>query len=299
MQTGSTLVLILYTWCAFRSGLHVEERPAAMPPEPKNSVLVTDVVHHWTEAMNDIHRVDAEFVRYTYDLTYETTTVAEGQLVCEAGSRQFVSLKPLSGNIGRTCLKKSGKPFDVRPACAERFIIDHGALWEIDDDHRTALKLRYDPTLQTNLSLAPKWSVWEYFDIFGEAYYTAFTTVGQFVGPVKTSQGGVTLLSSNFDNRFTITITQTKATYFRLHLVPKSQRDAAWCSEIDVLLSRATWLPDAVQFIDSAGTKVNVYVIKKRRINDCEETNRHLFEPDLTTYDFHTPGEMTPVAAAQ
>lgn len=114
MQTGTTLVLILYTWCAFRSGLHVDQRPAAMPLEPKNSVSVTDVVQHWTEAMNENHRADAEFVRYT-----------------------------------------------------------------------------------------------------------------------------------------------------------------------------------------SAGTKINVYVIKKRRINDCAETIRHLFEPDLTTYDIHAPGETTPVAAAQ
>ena len=294
MQPRTAIVLCLLMLWASSIGLSAEELPDDEPTEPIDTLTVADVIQHWTDAVSEIHRVDVEFVQYEYDLTYETTRVADGRLVCEAGSRQFMSFQPHSANIKTPRLKRSGEPFDVRPAIAERWIMHHGEIWEIDDDDREAfmLKLRSNLTQCASPNSAPKQSIWESFvSLCGHINLARFETTGQFVGPVQISESGVPMLRSKIESRFTITITKTNATHVYLHLVSQFQQDSASYSSIDVKLSRETWLPDAVQFVDPAGTKLTSYVIKQRRVNDCAETFEELFDPDLTEHTvFKTDG---------
>ena len=123
--------------------------------------------------------------------------------------------------------------------------------------------------------------------------FSDFLTFGQIVCPVHNSESKFSMRDAFLEKRFKTSITKTTAVSVCLSLVPRFPNDCPTFSSVDVLLSRETWLPDAIQLHDPAGTTLNVFTIQKRRINDCAESVEHLFHPDLTNYRMNEHRDIT------
>ena len=288
MRSVPLLVLFCTVVCALPVRVAADEPPIDRPADSIDSITAPEVLQHWSDAMDEFHRVDLEFVQYTYDLVCENTTVAKGRLVRESGSRQFMSIEPceLDAPIRTPRLKKSGAPFSVRRAISERFIAGRDGIWWIDDDGRDGVFIPYASDPPAEKPPVPARSVFDVFSLIIRMNNSSrFTTIGEIVCSVHNRKSEFSMRDSFLEKRFETSITITTAEFVGLSLVPRSPQDGALFSSIDVLLSRETWLPDAVQLHDPGGTKVMVYKILKRRINACAESVEYLFHPDLTNYN--------------
>ena len=250
---------------------------------------VSEVVANWSAAVAANDRVDVEFTRYVYDLSFETVTPADGRLVCERGFRQYLSLRPYTGKIQHPRKKRSGAPFDVRSGGSERWVLDKNECWSIDDDAKEALHFVIGQPSRRATNAEDNGPFSEFVirlaaTFSADAFALRFATIGQIGGAHPHTGSRRPVLDETFKDRFQITIIRNDVEHTFLHLVPKSSQDAAFCSHIDVQLSRQTWLPDAIRFDDPAGTTQTVYVFGNRRINDCPERTQHLFNLDLTGY---------------
>ena len=296
MRSVSSLALFCTVFCALPVRLVADEPSIDRPTVSIDSITATEVLQHWSDAMDEFHRVDLEFVRYTYDLVDENTTVARGRLVRESGSRQFMSIEPceLDAPIGTPRLKKSGVPFSVRMASSERFIAGNEGSWSINDNSRKGVFIPHTSDPAAGTPPLPAGSVFEVLShVVRMNAFSGFMTFGQILCPVHDRESEFSMRDSFLEKRFKMSITKTTSERVLLSLVPRSPQDGPLFSSIDVLLSRETWLPDAVQLHDPGGTKVTVYKILKRRINACAESVEYLFHPDLTNYSIGENHGMT------
>lgn len=296
MRSVSSLVLSCTVFCTLPVRVAADEPSIDRPTDSIDSMTAPEVLQHWSDAMDEFRRVDLEFVSYTYDLVFEHTTVAKGRLVRESGSRQFMSIEPceLDATIRTPRLKKSGAPFSVRRAISERFIAGRDGIWWIDDDGRDGVFIPYASDPPAEKPPVPARSVFDVFSLIIRMNNSSrFTTIGEIVCSVHNRESKFSMRDSYLEKRFETSITITTAECVGLSLVPRFQQDGASFSKIEVLLSRETWLPDAVKLHDPAGTKEVVFIILKRRINDCAESVEYLFHPDLTNYSIGENHGMT------
>ncbi len=84
----------------------------------------------------------------------------------------------------------------------------------------------------------------------------------------------------------------------RLRLTPLQQSEQIHFQRIDIILSRETWLPEAVRFLDPPGTKTTTFVITKRRINECFEQMDDAFRVNLERYQCLTIPRSLPTVSS-
>ncbi len=278
--------IAMLTLLAARIGsaeMRADEPSAVQSSQEGASMDGPAVVARWQHAAAEIERVDIEFTHYLYDLVFETVRVSDGRLVCETGREHFISLTPAIDKAAVAKKERFGTPFAVLPGLSEKWISNGSRFTHLDDSKKECFtfvvrrnEAAHFPQFQPLFCLIPK--------NFMNSIVNGFKTVGHIGGPCPTHGDQFDVPKQSFAHRFQINISNTNEKQVYLHLTPQLPHDAAAFQSIDVMLSRETWLPDALQLPDLAGKKQTVYVFRKRRINFCPEEVQSLFEPDLTGY---------------
>lgn len=248
------------------------------------SIDAATVAAKWEHAVAEVERVDTEFTQYTYDLISETVILSDGRLVCKTGGQHFLSLKCAVAKAPSRIKKRSGQSFNVIPGRWERWIRNDTRILSFDDDKKEAWTFavkRHEGT-----SVPPTEQKWWYWILNAQAnaFENTLKTIRDIGAPCQTKGSQSDVPNQAIGDRFQINISNTNEKHVYLRLTPQWSHDAAAFQSIDVILSRETWLPDALQILDPTGTKQTVYLFRKRRVNFCPEEVQSLYEPDLTGY---------------
>jgi hypothetical protein len=105
-------------------------------------------------------------------------------------------------------------------------------------------------------------------------------------------------IEEDLTERFDVQIINQTESNVRLRLRPLRQFDERWCQRIDIIVSRESWLPEAVRFTDPSGCKSTSFRITKRRINECSEQMDDAFRVNLGQYQCHTIPRSVPTVSS-
>lgn len=265
--------------------------------DSEDQLSVDEVVTNWRQAVASIESVDAQFVRYEADLLAETMAVSKGRIAIDHGRRIAFSFEPYDGLVGELPKGENGKPFGRSRAQNERWIFDQRMVMSVDDDKRGAQCLELpQPSEPISVSKAET-GFFAWVDV-GKLILVAFATSAQLIGPYDFTLDQPLPIVEDLTERFDVQIINQTQSNVRLRLTPLWPFDERWCQRIDIILSRESWLPEAVRFTDPPGTKTTSFRITKRRINECSEQMDDAFRVNLEQYQCHTIPRSVPTVSS-
>lgn len=290
MHRFTSTLLLLYSATVFVP-------PVGRCDDSEAPLTVEDVVANWRQAVASIESVDAQFTRFVADCFAETMAVSKGRIAIDHGRRVAISFEPYDGPVGELPMARNGKPFGRSRAQNERWIFDHRMVMSVDDDKREAQCLeRPQPSEPISVSKTET-GLFAWEDI-GKSILVASATLAEFIGPYDFSLEQPLPIEEELTERFDVQMINQTESNVRLRLRPLRQFDERWCQRIDIIVSRESWLPEAVRFLDPPGTKTTSFVITKRRINECSEQMDDAFRVNFEQYRCHTIPRSVPTVSS-
>lgn len=220
-------------------------RPAGAESEPLPPRL-EQILVEWSNATKKIEKLEGQHVKHVYDSVFAVEKLSRGKFYYEAPDKGRIDIEPeavKAGAVSQRVDPKTRKPFKLMPDTAERWVCTGKNILKIDDEGR---KVQYFPIPPENQ--------------------------GQRImdGPLPFLFGMPPELAKR---RYDLTLISEgrnetlKMDVVRLRAVPKWKQDAANYKEANVILSKATWLPVAVQLVDPTGNAETVYRFHNVTVN--------------------------------
>lgn len=252
-------------------GVNAAELP--LPPE------LEKLLRDWAAASERIQRLEGKHVRRVYDTEYEIEKLSQGRFYYETPDKGRIDITPVK--ITNRVLtqrqmnevpikkKKDGKPFDLKSDEDECWFCDGWRVYELD----VAMK-------EASVAQLP-------CDMQGENIMHS---------PLPFLFG---MPPEEAKRRFQMSLPQPidpKTGRAFLHILPRLPQDAGDWASADVTLDLNTFLPDAVQLVDPAGTKITVYSFESLKVNENEwfdksfdeQSPRRRFRPDLSGFTINS-----------
>ncbi len=240
-------------------------RPAAQvlrvtPPTPE----LWNLLKKWEESSKMITRLDGEHTRLEYDYVFNVVKQNYGVFYYQTPDKGRIDLlqdKELLANKG--ALPKAKKKhwnkdqsieFKLQSGNAEKWYCDGKLITQIDEATKTATQMIIPPHNQG---------------------------VNITDGPLPFLFG---MPAEKAIRRYQLRIVEEKDGKARLQALPLWRSDAANYQLATIILDLKTYLPDAVQLIDPAGTKETVFVFKNLGVNApklLERLGKDPFKPNL------------------
>ena len=254
------------------------------PLTPELEKLLRD----WAAASQMIERLEGEHLRRVYDMTYEVEKFSRGRFYFEKPDKGRINITPVaitpemkelraSGGVP-TKKRKDGKPFELKSDKEECWSCDGLRVYEMDIAQKQARVAQLPADMQgQNIMDSPLPF------LFG-------------MPPEKAKR------------RFDMTLVRLdpKTKKASLHIEPRLPQDAGNWASADVILDLKTFLPDAVQLVDPAGTKITVYSFSGLKVNENQffdklfdqQDPKTRFTPDLRGVNVNVQdgGQAAPIA---
>jgi len=277
----------------------VDDSPSRAQIEVKNDHLNQDVkplppeleqlLRDWAAASEKIERLEGEHLRRVYDMTYEIEKLSQGRFYFETPDKGRINITPVeitakmkdqraSGDVP-TKKRKDGKPFELKSDQEECWSCDGLRVYEMDVAQKQARVAQLPSDMQgKNIMDSPLPF------LFG-------------MPPEKAKRRFAMSLLRPID---------LKSGQAFLHILPRLPQDAGNWASADVILNLKTFLPDAVQLVDPAGTKITVYSFSGLKVNENrfidtifdKQNPKTRFTPDLSDFKVNVQGSDKPAHVA-
>lgn len=276
----------------------VDEAPARAQVELKNEHLNQNVrplppeleklLRDWAAASEKIERLEGEHLRRVYDLINEVEKLSQGRFYYETPDKGRINITPVeitvkmldqraSGKVP-TKKKRDGKPFDLKSDQEECWSCDGLYVFEMDVARKEARVAQLPSDMQGKQIMDSPLPF-----LFG-------------MPPEKAKRRFDMSLIREIDEN-------SKLAY--LHIEPRLPQDAGNWASADVILNLETFLPDAVQLVDPAGTKITVYSFSNLKVNENKffdslfdkQNPKTRFTPDLRGFNVNVQdgGQPAPI----
>ncbi|MEZ6033595.1 MAG: hypothetical protein R3C17_10915 [Planctomycetaceae bacterium] len=245
----------------------------ALPPE------LEQLLHDWAAASEKIDRLEGEHLRRVYDMVYEVEKLSQGRFYYQRPDNGRINITPVE--ITKEMLaqrakdevpnkkKKDGKPFDLKADKDECWCCDGQRVYELD----VALK-------EARVAQIPA-------DMQGKNIMDSPLPFLFGMPPEKAKR------------RFDISLLrpiEPRSGRAYLHILPRDPQDAGNWASADVILDLKTFLPNAVQLVDPAGTKIRVYSFASLKVNEGiwfdklfdKQDPKTRFTPDLRGFNVNS-----------
>lgn len=205
------------------------------------------VLKEWFAKTKNVQKLQGEHTRFSYEMTFSVATVSEGKFYYEAPDKGRIDIEPtpqsslndVDPNTGGVQIMDDAKNvYTCKDDQPERWICDGAQLLKIDDTAKTYELL-----------------------------------------PIPESHQGANIMDGPLPFLFGLPPEKAKARYAMelkphnnpsiVYLVvkPRMQQDAANWQRADVMLSRETFLPQAVRLLDPSGNRITVFAFKSQEAN--------------------------------
>ncbi len=247
----------------------------AQPMSPELEQLLRD----WAAASDKIDRLEGEHLRRVYDMVYEVEKLSQGRFYYQRPDNGRINITPVE--ITKEMLtqrakdevpnkkRKDGKPFDLKSDEDECWCCDGQRVYELDVAIKEARVAQIPADMQgKNIMDSPLPF------LFG-------------MPPEKAKRRFEISLMRPIDAR-------SGRAY--LHILPRDPQDAGNWASADVILDLKTFLPNAVQLVDPAGTKITVYSFASLKVNEGiwfdklfdKQDPKTRFTPDLRGFNVNS-----------
>lgn len=237
------------------------------------------LLREWAASSEKIQRLEGEHLRRVYDMVYEIEKLSQGRFYYETPDKGRINITPVE--ITNEMLtqrvkdevpnkkKKDGTPFDLKSDDDECWACDGQRVFELDVVRKEARVAQLPADMQgANIMDSPLPF------LFG-------------MPPEKAKRRFEMSLLRPIDPR------SGKA---YLHILPRLPQDAGNWASADVILDLKTFLPNAVQLVDPAGTKITVYSFSSLKVNENrffdrvfdEQNPKTRFTPDLRGFNINS-----------
>ena len=263
---------------------HLNQDVKPLPPE------LEQLLRDWAAASEKIQRLEGEHLRRVYDMTYEVEKLSQGRFFYETPDKGRINITPVeitakmleqrgSGEVP-TKKRKDGKPFQLKSDQEECWSCDGLRVYELDVAKKEARVAQLPADMQgKNIMDSPLPF------LFG-------------MPPEKAKR------------RFAISLLRPidpKSGRASLHILPRLPQDAGNWASADVILNLKTFLPEAVQLVDPAGTKITVYSFSGLKVNENrfldslfdKQDPKTRFTPDLRGFNVHVQDGGEPAQVAE
>lgn len=247
------------------SGVQMEVRgvrsEARLPPLTPEAKTERDrILREWSQSSDAITRLEGQIERIVYDTTFETESRSWGKFAYEKPDKGRIDINPVpitekaiesrqqevekaraEQRRSEVRVGKEGQPYQLTESQREQWWCDGERIFSLDLDRMEAMVNQIPVEMQGgNIMDSPLPFL---FGMPPERALRRFE-----IG----FHGG------KFD---------AASRRARLIIYPNLPQDAQSWKQADVLLDTSTWLPEAVQLHDPAGTKITVYSFSKLKKN--------------------------------
>ncbi|MEJ7590008.1 MAG: PASTA domain-containing protein [Planctomycetaceae bacterium] len=262
---------------------HLNQNPKPLTPE------LEQLLRDWAAASEKIERLEGEHLRRVYDMTYEVEKLSQGRFYFETPDKGRINITPVeitdkmldqraNGEVP-TKKRKDSKPFELKSDQEECWSCDGLRVYEMDVAQKQARVAQLPADMQgKNIMDSPLPFL---FGMPPEKAKRRFAM--SLMRPIVPASGRA-----------------------YLHIEPRLPQDAGNWASADVILNLKTFLPDAVQLVDPAGTKITVYSFSNLKVNENKfldslfdkQDPKTRFTPDLRGFNVNVQdgGEPAPVA---
>ena len=257
----------------------VAEAPGQAQNDQPMSPELEQLLRDWAAASDKIDRLEGEHLRRVYDMVYEVEKLSQGRFYYQRPDNGRINITPVE--ITKEMLtqrakdevpnkkKKDGKPFDLKSDEDECWCCDGQRVYELDVAIKEARVAQIPADMQgKNIMDSPLPF------LFG-------------MPPEKAKRRFEISLMRPIDAR-------SGRAY--LHILPRDPQDAGNWASADVILDLKTFLPNAVQLVDPAGTKITVYSFASLKVNEGiwfdklfdKQDPKTRFTPDLRGFNVNS-----------
>ena len=276
----------------------VDDAPARAQIEFKNDHLNQDVkplppeleqlLRDWAVASDNIKRLEGGHLRRVYDTINEVEKLSQGRFFFERPDKGRINITPVeisaellekraSGEVP-TKKRADGKPFDLKPDQEECWSCDGLRIFEMDVAQKQARVAQLPANMQGKQIMDSPLPF--LFGMPPEKAKRRFAI--SLMRPIDPATGRASL-----------------------HILLRLPQDAHNWASADVILNLNTFLPDAVQLVDPAGTKITVYSFSNLKVNENkfidrwfdEQNPKTRFTPDLRGFNVNVQdgGQAAPI----
>ncbi len=251
-----------------------------LPPE------LEQLLRDWAAASETIQRLEGEHLRRVYDMINEVEKLSQGRFFYETPDKGRINITPVvitekmlrqraSGEVP-TKKRKSGKPFDLKSDQEECWSCDGLRVYEMDAAKKQARVAQLPADMQgKNIMDSPLPFL---FGMPPDKAKRRFKM--SLLRPIEPESGRASL-----------------------HILPRLPQDSGNWASADVILNLKTFLPDAVQLVDPAGTKITVYSFSSLKVNENIIIDKLIdkqdpatrYTPDLRGFNVIVQGGEEPV----
>ncbi|MFM7057930.1 MAG: PASTA domain-containing protein [Planctomycetota bacterium] len=249
------------------SGADVQMEVRGVRPEPRLPAMSPQaqaerdrILQAWSSGSDGITRLEGQIERIVYDTTFETESRSWGKFAYEKPDKGRIDINPVpitdkvvesrqqevekarsEQRRSEVRVGKNGQPYQLTESQREQWWCDGERIYSLDLDRMEAMVNQIPVEMQGgNIMDSPLPFL---FGMPPERALRRFE-IGFFGGKVDPTAKRV-----------------------RLVIYPNLPQDAQSWKQADVLLDTSTWLPEAVQLHDPAGTKLTVYSFSKLKKN--------------------------------
>lgn len=238
----------------------VRTEPRLAPLTPQAQAERDRILQEWSASSDGITRLEGQIERIVYDTTFETESRSWGKFAYEKPDKGRIDINPVpitekvvegrqqevekaraEQRRSEVRVGKNGQPFQLTESQREQWWCDGERIYSLDLDRMEAMVNQIPVEMQGgNIMDSPLPFL---FGMPPDRALRRFE-IGFYGGKVDPASKRV-----------------------RLVIYPNLPQDAQSWKQADVLLDTATWLPEAVQLHDPAGTKLTVYSFSKLKKN--------------------------------
>ena len=267
-----------------RAGVELQQDPpnqGVQPLAPELEQLLRD----WAAASDKIERLEGAHLRRVYDMTYEVEKLSQGRFYFETPDKGRINISPIavtpkmvdqrSSGAVPTKKRKDGKPFELKSDQEECWSCDGLRVYEMDVAQKQARVAQLPADVQgKNIMDSPLPFL---FGMPPEKAKRRFAM--SLMRPIDPASGRASL-----------------------HILPKLPQDSGNWASADVILNLKTFLPEAVQLVDPAGTKITVYSFSSLKVNENKfidaiidnQDPKTRYTPDLRGFNVQVQGSEEP-----
>jgi len=223
---------------------NVDLRVEKLPPK------LEQILKEWENASSRIRTLEGKHYRWVYDLTFNVEKRAEGVFYYEAPDKGRIDIKarkPEPGEVSQRVDPKTKKPFEIQPDFPQKWICDGQAVWQINDEKKTAERYEIPPEHRGRNIID---------------------------GPLPFLFG---MPAEKAKQRYVFKLLRELPTEVWLDVTPRWKQDAANFRKAIIILDTTTYLPRAVKLIDPGGYKETVFQFRDLRVNKKERPFQRLF----------------------
>lgn len=264
-----------------------KERPPQLPAK----LTLDEILKGWIQKAALIERLDAEYSRIIYDDTFDTVKYGNGRVAVDWIGRGFL-IQAAAKDITHETVKWGSRNYHAVALGTEHWHWTGTHVFRIDDASHTFERLEKPVELQYHVDRPRAPELLEPNLLPNRANSNRrsaswFTWVPEEFWLARPFLLGMPL--DEMRQRYQIKLIEYPGDHIRLEFVPRMASDLSQYSQAQLILSRDTFEPRAMQVISPTRETRAVYVFKNVRINcSSSEPFSDLEHPNLEGYRSQT-----------